>query len=249
MDAAVACDGERRRVRQRELGAERRGPRVPERSGAERVEEAARAPVRESEGPRSRRGSSCPRRGRRRAAAPRGSSRSRRSSSRSPRSASPRSMRSRTAAARARAGSRGAGREQREQRGERLPRVAHETERGPRGADPLGRRVDLDQATRGAEGVLPGRLGAELGADAQDDVGRLERAPRTRPRRRRSRPRADGFRGVRPSPCRSWPPERQVVRRARRSSSHAPERSTPPPAQITGLSAPPRTAAASASAS
>ena len=58
--------------------------------------------------------------------------------------------------------------------------VADERERVVGRADPLGRDVDLDDATGRAERVLAGGLGAELGADAEEDVrgahGLLERA-------------------------------------------------------------------------
>ena len=62
-----------------------------------------------------------------------------------------------------------------EQRREHATRVADEPERVVARPDPPRVGVDVDEAPSQLEGVVARRLGAELGADGEDGVGRGEK--------------------------------------------------------------------------
>ena len=116
------------------------------------------------------------------------------------------------------------------------PGVADEAERRVGRADPLDSGVDLDEAPREGERVLRGRLGPELGPHREDDVGGAEEL--LEGGLVGGRARGEGCEaGIAPLPMYVVATGMRRASASATSSASAPDRRTPPPAQITGRSA------------
>ncbi len=233
--APVAVHGEHLRPGPRHLRADRRGPRVPERAGAQRIEERpGRVHVEERRGEVA---------GQRHVAdqdvvpAERGTEVGEQ-------------VQLRVAPLRGESGAdpvvhgpdafRAVGLVPRDARRERLEhdtRVAGDAEPRVRRAEVLGTRVDLDQATLELERPLARRLGSRARCRRRARRRRCAGAPGTLPRRRPSRARAGGRPGSRPCPCTWWQPGASSCSASARNAAEPPARSTPPPPHSTGRSA------------
>ena len=197
VEAAVAGDGEHLPAGRGERRAERSRPGVAERPRAERVEEARAARRPGSAPPPSRPGSSCPRR----CTASRGSA-SRMVSQEPELGLGPPLRRSAPSPRRPRAGPSSRGGPGSRSASAASTAFASPTSPSASYVAPIrrGSASTWISRPREAQRVLPGRLGPELRADGEEDVGARRAAPGTPARPAPSRARAGDPRGSAPLP-------------------------------------------------